>query len=492
MARMALKPDERYKSFVKFRQQTNPCIGELLKFLDAPWSASSYRSCRSYTASYNVNNTERPPMEFEEIDIIDISSVLTAPQPGHIRLIIIEDIHPSIVEILGAELDIDPIFFADYIVTNYGGIETTPAPPSVALAPSQVVLQNNRFHLHSQKVIDLGCAEMFRGCAKKFATSANVPRSVRRLVPLSGRQLGILRGCSSFFVKSFDQSWIVDSTTPDILEPSATTFHSERTRFRCTPLHNGFEDFRNPVSFSQLDSSKPITGVLGLSGSHLEVLVNCFSSGDMTLNSAGPSVLNLAYYSMRINISEWMLYIQVMARYLSYYEYSLRNINSAIDGERGDMIDLQKWRHRSLQSQLKLRSARHFVHYWLAQGHNSNSGDIWPLIVKDFDLLISQIEQYGQSLERIIPIVTSMVQLSDAQRSISESVNVRRLTYVALVFIPLSWVAAIFSMADGYAPGQSKFWVYFVIAVPLCMATIYGSYLTSMPNIRWFNKIVHN
>lgn len=204
------KTGELYKEFVRFRRQTNPCIEGLLHFLEAPRSTSSYNSCRLYVAGCSVSEFQSSPLNFEKIDLVDLPTVLTPPASGHKRLIIIEDLHPSIVELLGASLDIDPTFFAEYIVTNYGDIEKVPSPPSVALAPSQL-LQNGWLHLHSQKAVDLGSADMFRGCAWKLVTSGNVPRTMRRLVPLSGRQLGIVRGCSSFFVKNFDQSWIGES-----------------------------------------------------------------------------------------------------------------------------------------------------------------------------------------------------------------------------------------------------------------------------------------
>lgn len=215
--------------------------------------------------------------------------------------------------------------------------------------------------------------------------------------------------------------------------------------------------------------------------------MDCFSDRPLALKQIAPSVLSLAYYPLRVVISEWMLYSQVMARYLSYYEYSLRSIEMAVQDERGNMIDLQKWRHRAIQSRFKIESTRQFVDQWLAQ--ENNVSDMWDLIVKDLDQLSRQIEQYGQSLERIIPVVTSMVQLLDSRQSIAESVNVKRLTYVALVFVPLSWVATLFSMPGDFAPGQSKFWLYFAVSLPLCTIVVVFSLLVNLPTWGAFNVI---
>jgi Mg2+ and Co2+ transporter CorA len=41
------------------------------------------------------------------------------------------------------------------------------------------------------------------------------------------------------------------------------------------------------------------------------------------------------------------------------------------------------------------------------------------------------------------------------------------LTYIAISFIPLTFVSGIFSMSGPFAPGERFFWVYFEVAVPL-------------------------
>lgn len=67
----------------------------------------------------------------------------------------------------------------------------------------------------------------------------------------------------------------------------------------------------------------------------------------------------------------------------------------------------------------------------------------------------------------MVPMATSMVQLLDSRRSMREAANVSRLTFIALVFVPLSWVASLFSMSDSFSPGHENFWVYFVTALPV-------------------------
>ena len=193
----------------------------------------------------------------------------------------------------------------------------------------------------------------------------------------------------------------------------------------------------------------------------LRMLVACFLENPVPIQQASPTLLNLAYYPLRIVVGEWMLYSQVLARYLKHYECSLNGIKSGVYED--EIMDLQKWRHRAIETQFKLQSTRDFI------SHRSTAeptAALWSSIMMDLDCLLRKIEKYGQSIERMIPVATSAVQLFDGRRSMTQSVNVKRLTYLTLIFVPMSWVAAIFSMAGDFAPGQPKFWVYFAVAVP--------------------------
>lgn len=194
-----------YRDFVHFRQQRNPCIGRLCSFLATPRLPQD--SCTIYVADLNPEpSVDVPTQRLKTVHSGELLSVLT-PAPGRPRVIIIEDLHPSVLQMLGSSLDIDPIFFADYVLTDFENLETAPAPPSVALTPSQIRSQGGWLHIHYQQVIDLGPESAAR-FPWVLRTLANVPRSVRRLPLLQGRQLGIARACCSILTKHLNQSWL--------------------------------------------------------------------------------------------------------------------------------------------------------------------------------------------------------------------------------------------------------------------------------------------
>ncbi len=187
----------------------------------------------------------------------------------------------------------------------------------------------------------------------------------------------------------------------------------------------------------------------------LPALLHYLTYNPVQFSRSYPTILELGYYPVRVVIAEWMMYTHVLSRYVKHYEYSLRSIQDRLHDD--DIIDLQRWRRRTKQSNHKLALLSDFIECWLEREGEKMR---WKMVLKDVEFIRGQIDHQSRSLEQMLPVATSMVQLREAS-------NVQRLTYIALIFVPLSWVASVFSMAEGYGPGERLFWVYFVTAIPL-------------------------
>jgi len=134
-----------------------------------------------------------------------------------------------------------------------------------------------------------------------------------------------------------------------------------------------------------------------------------------------------------------------MACYIRLYEFSIETPQKQIGNEHtGHIIELYRWRRRSQQSIDKLRATR-----WVITQQPTQS-QVSDLLVQDIDYVLSQIEKYQGMLEPMVPI----------------------LTYLALVFLPLSYGASIFSMNDDFVVNSSRFWIYLVTALPLLILVL--------------------
>lgn len=106
---------------------------------------------------------------------------------------------------------------------------------------------------------------------------------------------------------------------------------------------------------------------------------------------------------------------------------------------------------------------RRFVEVQRAEDYSEDA----IALMDDYVYIASSIDEYGRRLENMLPVVTSFVQIVDSRRSFAETANVSRLTYLALVFIPLTFTSGLFSMNANNAPGGSDFRIYFVVAIPV-------------------------
>ncbi|KAK3901711.1 hypothetical protein C8A05DRAFT_44695 [Staphylotrichum tortipilum] len=402
-----------YRDFVQSRCQTNPCVTGLAEYLRRGPGAASTIVTLDYPRSGQSAPNPQTVAEADLTKLIDATST-TAGQ-----VLLVENIQPHLISLLGEILDVDPIFFAGHVTTEFQDIEKAPPPPSLALFPSQIA-EKAYLHLHYQQVLDLGRADAFKFSSYSLKSDSNVPRNVRRLPRLSGRQLALARACCSILVKKIDCSWIclvlMDPPAKMVLETLAS---GGRKSYPSTLLHGGFEGFGDhlPDKKSMLNS-----------------LLSYFRHQPPGFIVAEPRILSLGYYPIRIGLAEWIVYTHLISRYFKYYEYTLCDIENRL--RESDIIDLQRWQRRSMQSRHKLILLSEFIDYWLQQEADKQQ---WNLVLKDIKHIFSQLEQHSSSLEHMVPMAT-------------------RLTFIALVFVPLSWVASLFSMADDYSPGHSSFW----------------------------------
>lgn len=73
-----------------------------------------------------------------------------------------------------------------------------------------------------------------------------------------------------------------------------------------------------------------------------------------------------------------------------------------------------------------------------------------------------------------ISIVDGTLQTYMQATSVRQSLNAGYLTSMATIFLPISLVAGVFSMGGEFAAGESLFWVFWVLAIPV---TIIGCFL---------------
>ncbi|EWG38468.1 hypothetical protein FVEG_01674 [Fusarium verticillioides 7600] len=192
--------DLSYVDYVKRRAQSNPCINGLTQYLE-----------RQAACASNIVKVDYPNALFTSsldpirVEVQDLPELVHAVPSATTRFLLIEDINPQLIAFLGKALDIDPIFFADYVNTCFENIEVAAPPPSLAILPS-LLSQHGYLHLHYQQVLSLGDAKAFEDVAYALKTHTNITRNIRRLAPLSGIQLALVRASCALLMREINDA----------------------------------------------------------------------------------------------------------------------------------------------------------------------------------------------------------------------------------------------------------------------------------------------
>jgi hypothetical protein len=234
---------------------------------------------------------------------------------------------------------------------------------------------------------------------------------------------------------------------------------SRKVHLSLRPFLGTYEDFTEPPKFSEDWSdlaSRPPMGPLE------DILQYWERSIPAHFDAEDPSLRSLAFYPLRIAAAEWVKYVEVMQHCIKLYEYKGNELPD-LDKFNMDLRELQGWRLRTLNSQQKVGS----VMRKLKSYDFGESDAVKDPLLEDYEVISSNIQAAGARLENMLPVVTSLVQIIDARQSFAETANISRLTILALVFVPLTFVSSLFSMNADNLPGSSHFWVYFVVAIPV-------------------------
>ena len=88
---------------------------------------------------------------------------------------------------------------------------------------------------------------------------------------------------------------------------------------------------------------------------------------------------------------------------------------------------------------------------------------------QNFLAIYNKLLAYQRWSETLLSVITTHVNLMETEKSISDSKALSRLTILGFVFVPVSFVCSFFSMGGDFAVGQNRFWIYFVVVVPLTL-----------------------
>jgi hypothetical protein len=130
----------------------------------------------------------------------------------------------------------------------------------------------------------------------------------------------------------------------------------------------------------------------------------------------------------------------------------------------------------------------------------------WSSCDEDFLFLHGQVRNMKNRSNELISYANGLLTIMETKRSLEaaeaslrsseasakasaasldEARAVTRLTFVGMLFLPLGFTSGLFSMGQEYGPGQSQFWVYWTVALPLVSLVFVGYFIVGSA---WLEK----
>lgn len=100
----------------------------------------------------------------------------------------------------------------------------------------------------------------------------------------------------------------------------------------------------------------------------------------------------------------------------------------------------------------------------------SNIG--WKDCERDFQYVYFRLKILKERADNLMQAMTGLASIAGNRQNLDEAKRVKRLSQLALLFIPLAYTSSLFSMQDQFAVNRELFWVYWVTALGVVAITV--------------------
>ncbi|KAI1840247.1 hypothetical protein JX266_013558 [Neoarthrinium moseri] len=398
------------------------------------------------------------------------------------RLFVVEDLSSPVIEALGSAFDIDPRFFRDHIEdhTWYNITDDWVEMPELRSR-----FQNRSFMTFRYLEPRFFDHEHQAKCARDKTATWNVLRRLDFQGQVksgttawwesSPHLVGLLRRKTSIWTKSEGPGW----TGVVLLDPHLPEGY---------PLWNGYGSLESPPSMSSpaiVHNAKGLSPFDALlrrvttnSAEELEQLAEDPESITSKVYPFifGDTLVTLQYAFTGLFQIEWELDAQRKRR--------PENLDRALDS-------LHKWQRRLpfLASYLADGVTCFEGRYALGVNIYSDSPrrhDLSQLVVspdgkgkwqsdiwRDFISLLTKVDSLQSRADRIMGLANAVMSVEETRRMQMEGRNMSRITYLAFVFVPMTFVSSFLSMNNELSSRSiSVYVVFFSVAAPMTLIAL--------------------
>ncbi|KAL9103295.1 MAG: hypothetical protein Q9163_001637 [Psora crenata] len=410
-------------------------------------------ACLTWDANGAVSRSD-----FVQIDSLTgfLADSVKDKENVYARLFVVEDLSRDVIEALGTRFDIDPSFFRSHIA-DYMWYNTR--DPWVEL-PDLDLTSRKRSYLHVRYVQ----TRYFRSeeslvKARQEAANFNVLRRVDKDgnwvagVDTAGSDVGLVRSRTSLWIrpnKNGETGLIGILLVDPTISEGYPMWGGYRSLDECPSMNT------NPLPGAPSRTSVFEDTIYWTTSLKREELANLASDPRILLKK-----------KLYIICSEWYTLVKYATTRVTQLEWELENpdFQHHAGGLDVTIKKLHVWRRRfpifrTLVSEVLAKVIKRDGFMGCVENHLIE-------LRCDFEILLTDIENLQIRADRIMGVVTAVMSIEESKKAFQQTRSLARLTWLAMTFVPLSFVATLFSMNSNLTTLSKTLWLYVVIAVPL-------------------------
>ena len=195
------------------------------------------------------------------------------------------------------------------------------------------------------------------------------------------------------------------------------------------------------------------------------------SKDDLSSLKKQDSALSIPILS--IVAAEWLTVLNYITTVLTKIEWELESPDYRKDDPSGiDSLDIAVERLHPLRRLIPVyrKFVKEVLTTILAPSNLYSNAEMPCHLQKlrsEFVSILERIDRLQIRTQNIISLATAIISIDENKRAMKMNKNLVRVTYLAVVFVPVQFVSSFFSMTPDLGSLNQTFWIYFCVAVPL-------------------------
>ncbi|KAK0383166.1 hypothetical protein NLU13_9079 [Sarocladium strictum] len=393
------------------------------------------------------------------------------------RLYIVEDLSSTTIELLGSRLSIDPTLFRDHLEDHTW----------FNIKDDWVEMPKLQSQLDTRQFVNLAYMRPIffeDGGVSTLAKDQAGEWNVQRRLDFEGQvksgkdawwaesehQVGLLRSKISVWSRVDDNGW----TGVILVDPQVTVGH---------PLWNGYGQLHSPPGLSDSKDLDDGTSLLlpGI-GSPFDTLISRIVSlprSQLQTLSSDPERVTSHIYPLIF--SEVLVTLEYSFTGLFQIEWQLDSQRTRHVDDLEDCIDsLHKWQRRLpfyveyIEDSIAALRGRYHQGMTLAPPPPPPAVAAWQTsVLNDYTSLLTRLLTLQNRADKIMQMAVSIISIEESKKAMIESRNMGRITYLAFIFVPMSFVTSFLSMNEDLSQRSViVYCVFFAISVPLLVLAV--------------------